>query len=87
MRDGHHWKAQLKDSVKNKTISQLEELLDEKHKELLKHEYSVRGDGHNTERYGYTNKNKFRISEIRKEIAFINTKISELRNKARGKKK
>lgn len=79
-------KARLNEATKDKTFEQLKKIVDEKRKELIKHEYIARGDGGQNNRLAYGEKNKLRLREIRKEIAYILTKMSAMSINRRERK-
>jgi len=68
-------KKDMKNKLRNKTKEELTKLIVQKNLELMKHEINVRGgiEAGSNKRWAYGKENKFRISEIKKEIAVIKT--------------
>jgi ribosomal protein L29 len=73
----NHRKSKLRKLCEGKSIKTLQDMLFEKRKELIKHEYVVRGNGGSNDRMAYVKGSRVKIGEIRKDIAFIETYLRE----------
>lgn len=78
IKEGKLWKAKLKFSIEGKTASELRQMLGEKRKELSRHEWASRLDGFCKNRVAYNSQASFRVAELKKEIAFILSKLTML---------
>lgn len=82
----NHRKAKLNQICKGKTFEEIKDIVKLKRWELLKHEFEVRAKGYLNKRQGYEKNSKIKISELKKDIAFLLTRMNEIKQKYLGGK-